>query len=153
MKKKQINLEQLLEQNDEIENSQQTWREMFFASFDNDKTMSAYYKSRKISMSRVYILLASAKGGHIVQIVAAMTYNAEVHRSDDFVLSLYPYTDEGTTAFEQALLIALIQHVIGISLFVVALVLLHKKLSWARMINPVILTFAFVLETPIYPVY
>ena len=42
---------------------------------------------------------------------------------------------------------------VGISLFVVAIVLLNKKLSWARRINPVLLTLAYMLETTILPVY
>ena len=81
---------------------------VFFMSFDSDKTMLSYYESRRKYMTRIYIMCASAKTGHIWQVVSALSYKPEFHRADRLILNLYPDTDEGDAAVKQALIVALI---------------------------------------------
>jgi len=43
-------------------------------SFDNEKTMLAYYEERKQYMIRIYGFVIFAKFGHISELVGGLTY-------------------------------------------------------------------------------
>ena len=116
--------------------------------------MLEYYKSRQKYLQRVYGLCAGVKIGHIFYLgIVLLSREDGYPRKDSFLRNLYPETEEGDTDLEQARMIALVQHVIGAYLFISAIVILNKSVTWARLINPIILTVSLVLETPILPVY
>ena len=84
-----------------------TWREQFFKSFDNEETMVAYYGERTKYMIRIYCLMITAKLGYIAEIVTCMTIQSKIYREDTLIQHLFPETDEGNTALQQARIIAI----------------------------------------------
>ena len=113
--------------------------------------MRTYYNERKTFVSRILALFISAKVGHISQIISQATFVSI--EEEPFLMKMYPDTDEGKEAFMQAIVLTTCQHLFGISLYIVGIILLNKNQDLARKVNPIIITFAFVIELPIVPIY
>ena len=84
-----------------------TWREQLFTNFDSEETMVAYYGERTKYMIRTYCCVVAAALGYVSEIVSCMTHKSKMCREDTLIQHLYPETDEGNAALQQARIIAL----------------------------------------------
>ena len=128
-----------------------SWKRVLFESFKSEEIASEYYKVRKGYFQMIYVLLASGKIGHIVQLVSMVSWN---DRSlDERLVRRYPFTEEGDSEYIQIVILHIAENLLGIFLLLLAVYTLKKNVQVARVVNPVIVTLAFLLETPTHLVY
>ena len=99
----------------------------------------------------IYVLLASGKIGHIVQLVSMVSWN---DRSlDERLVRHYPFTEEGDSEYFQIVMLHIAENLLSIILLLLAVYTLKKNVQVARVVNPVIVTMAVLLEIPTHLVY
>ena len=114
--------------------------------------MLAYYRERKRHSQLIYGSMILAKVGHLTQTISTITFRKHM-RDWPPLNENYPDTPEDDDRFYNDTLIVTAQHMLCISFLIVAISLLQRNLKWARRINPIILTLAFVFDLPVIHVY
>ena len=116
--------------------------------------MKAYYDKRKPYMVKIWYLMIGAKIGNIAELFAVLYYARDRYAIDKVLSEHYPPgPDNENTLLDRHCFIVLAINLFGIMLLVVAVLLLKKNLSLARKMNPVLITVAFMIERPLFPVY
>ena len=103
-------------------------------------------------MQWIYGCMILGKIGHIYQLIAKLTF--EKGRREDFppLDQNYPSTPEGDERFYNHSLFVIAQHLVTISLMLIVICLLRRNLKWARRVNPILLTLAFMFDLPVFQV-
>ena len=103
-------------------------------------------------MQQVYGFMMFAKVGHVIETTKTITYKERTRWESDYLLERYPDTPESNERYFWESIYVTIQHIVAISLLMIAIILLQKNLKWARRINPFILTIAFASDRPFFHV-
>lgn len=91
-------------------------------------------------------MLGGGKIGHITELISYVSYsNREI---DERLVRRYPLTEQGDSEFVSVIIFHIVTNLVGILLLTLAIIILQKNVKWARRVNPVIVTAAFILESP-----